>query len=436
MSCPRVPYAGIAGRRWEQVSFSLVVALATFGAVYVFLIGDWFHRAWATAIGAAVLLVTGVIPPAALTSSIDWNTLALLGGMMVLVGLLGEVGLFDQVALAAARFARGDPRRLVAAFGLASAVISTVIDNVTTILLLGPAMMQSAEALGADPVDLLMVAAVASNLGGLATLVGDPPNILIGTAAPLTFGQFLRHLGPLAGVLLAVLGGWLWWRLPRGASAHGQAVVLPAHPPRPLTWAAPGLVGILGLTLLGLVFQRQLHLAAGAVAAIGAGLGVLWARPSPSRLVHSVDWGTLGFFAGIFVMVGGLERAGAISRFAHWLLTTFGSQGIGLAVLWGSALISAGLDNVPLVAAMIPVVRMINQLHPEYGVGLWMALAAGAAIGGNATVIGASANVVAQGVAYDHGHPMDFMRYFRFGGPVALWTLLAATGYLMLFHGF
>lgn len=417
------------------MSFSLAVALATFCAVYIFLIGDWFHRAWATAIGAAVLLLTGVIPLGALTASIDWNTLALLGGMMVLVGLLGEAGLFDQVASAAVRFARGDARRLVAAFGLSSAVISTVIDNVTTILLLGPAMMQSAEAVGADPVELLMVAAVASNLGGLATLVGDPPNILIGTAAPLTFGQFLRHLGPLAGVLLAVLAGWMWWRLPRGPWANGPVVALSGPPARPLAWAAPGLVGILGLTLLGLVFQRQVHLAAGAVAGIGAGLGVLWARPSLPRLVQSVDWGTLGFFAGIFVMVGGLERAGAISRFAHWLLSTFGPEGIGLALLWGSAMISACLDNVPLVAAMIPVVRMINQLHPEYGVGLWMAVAAGAAIGGNATVIGASANVVAQGVAYDHGHSMDFMRYFRFGGPVALWTLLAATGYLMLFHG-
>ncbi|MBX5467549.1 MAG: tyrosine transporter P-protein [Firmicutes bacterium] len=408
------------------MSFSEGLAVATFVVVYVFLVGDWFHRAWAALLGAATLVATGVIPWHRVAEAVDWNTLGLLGAMMILVGVVAETGLFDLIGAAVARWAGSSPRRLALAFAVAAAVVSMALDNVTTLLLLGPAVLRSAEAVGADPVDLMMGTALASNLGGLATLIGDPPNILIGTAAGLDFLAFLRYLGPLAAVLVVVLAGWLCLRFPAGRGA-------PAAHPLPRV-RHPLVLAVLALTLAGFLLQGVTGWSASAVALGGAALAVAVLRPPLRRVVRAVDWGTLAFFFGVFVMVGGLETSGAVARMAQWLAATSSPASVWLAVLVGSALVSALLDNVPLVAALIPVVADLSHQHVGYGIGLWMALAAGAAIGGNATVIGASANVVAQGLVEEAGYRMDFVRFAAFGAPVAAMTAAVAAAYLYAVH--
>lgn len=382
---------------------------------------------------AALLVITAVIRPAQAFDAIDWNTIMLLGGMMVFVGLLGEAGLFARVGGAARRWAGNRPWRLAIGFYLLAGVISAFLDNVTTILLLSPALIAAAEALDLDPVPLLMIEVVASNLGGMGTLIGDPPNILIGTAANMSFMDFVRTLGPAAVILLALLVIVLP-RFIRLTTIPSQDVprVREVEESYPLAKKLPGLLIILGMMFLGFITQQQLHVEVGMVAVAGMVLGLIYTRPSLGPLVKHVDVGTLGFFVGIFVLVGALESSGLIAMVAH----LFGHASLGvwlpLVLMVGAAVFSALLDNVPLVAAMLPILTRLVADHPQYGVELWVALALGAAIGGNGTVIGASANVVVQGLAYDRGYTMDFRRFSRFGLPVAGFSLLLGLAYLVV----
>ncbi|WP_053960537.1 SLC13 family permease [Sulfobacillus thermosulfidooxidans] len=409
------------------------ISLGALALLYVFLIGDWFHRAWAALGVAALLVLLHVITLREALSSIDINTISLLLGMMVLVGLLGQAGLFFRFGLKARQIARGEPWRLLWVFFILTAVISAFLDNVTTILLLSPALFRAAEGMDLDPVPFLMAMVAASNLGGLSTLIGDPPNILIGTAANLSFNAFIAMLGLPAMILLVGVALTLPWRLKW--EKNPQAIVVdPYQVPGefPLANRLIPLLGVLALVLMAFVLQRVIHMSSGEIAIGGAVLGLIVAGPRVGRFWTMVDWGTLGFFVGIFVLVGALEHGGVISHIARFLANQQLGNGLALIILLGSAILSALVDNVPLVAAMIPLIRNLLHLHPGYGMELWVALAMGAAIGGNATIIGASANVVAQGLAQERGYSLNFRRYLPFGLQVFAVTLILGTLYIAL----
>ncbi len=411
----------------------LAISLGALVVLYIFLIGDWFHRAWAALGVAVILMLAQVVSLRNAVASVNFNTLGLLVGMMVLVGLLGEAGLFDAVGRYAMTVAHGRQRRLLWAFFLLSAGISAFLDNVTTILLLTPALFRATEAMDVDPVPYIMMMVAASNLGGLATLIGDPPNILIGTAAHFSFNHFLGMLGIPAVILLASLAFVGPWGMKIGKNPQLAARV-PDEEPRdfPLESRRPLLLVILGLVMVGFILQRPLHLSSGVIAVIGAALGIVASAGQTKHIWRSVDWGTLGFFLGIFIIVGSLEHEGVIRFLAGMVVHEHFHQWLPLVVLAGSALFSAVLDNVPLVAAMIPLVERLSALHPGDAQKLWVALAMGAAIGGNSTIIGASANVVAQGLAEERGYALQFRRYLPFGLRVFAATVILGAVYIMV----
>lgn len=412
-------------------------AQITLGALlllYVFLIGDWFHRAW-VALGVAMLLVLlHVISFQDAFFSIDFNTIGLLLGMMVLVGLLGEAGLFFRFGLKARQLAGGKPKRLLWIFFVLTVVLSAFLDNVTTILLLSPALFRAAEGMDLDPVPFLMAMIVASNLGGLSTLIGDPPNILIGTAANMSFNTFISHLGIPALILLTgvalMLSRILEWK------KNPQMIAVdPYRVPQefPLADRLIPLLIVLGMVLTAFVLQGALRWTSGTVAMGGAILGLLVSGRRVGRFWRVVDWGTLGFFIGIFILVGALEKGGIVLRLTHILIGLHSGNDLPLMILLSSAVLSALVDNVPLVAAMIPLIRNLLHLHlyPGYGFELWIALAMGAAIGGNATMMGASANLVGQGLAQERGYTLNFRRYLPFGLPVFALTLCLGALYII-----
>ncbi len=410
------------------------VALLAIVALYVLLLGDWFHRAWVALGLALALVISRTISPMTAFHSIDWNTIFLLAGMMIFVAYLGDAGLFLLLGRMARRYARGKPWRLLWIFYLITAVISAFLDNVTTILLLSPILMQAAEDMNVDPIPLLMVQVAASNLGGMGTLIGDPPNILIGTAANLSFTSFIAVLGPAAVILL----GCLALVLPRYIGIRSQTK--PEGPP-PGSFdsdedVAPrrlmALLGVLLLMLAGFVIQRQLGVPVGYIALSGALLATVISWRLGRHFWRHVDYGTLGFFVGVFVLVGALETSGLIHHVARWLLVPALGPWMPFILFLGTALFSALLDNVPLVAALIPVLARMVVQDPRFGVELWVAVAMGAAVGGNATVIGASANVVAQGMALERGYELSFARYARFGLKTAGFTALLALAYLAI----
>ncbi len=410
------------------------IALAALVLLYIFLIGDWFHRAW-TALGVAALMVLlHVVTFRDAFYSIDFNTIGLLLGMMVLVGLLGEAGLFFRFGIKARQMAREQPKRLLWVFFGLTVVLSAFLDNVTTILLLSPALFRAAEGMDLDPVPFLMAMIVASNLGGMASLIGDPPNILIGTASHMSFNTFVAHLGLpalflLTGVAL-ILPRILEWK------ANPQMIAVdPYRVPQdfPLADRLTLLLIVLGIVLAAFVLQGLFHWTSGAIAMGGACLGLLVSGRRAGRFWRVVDWGTLGFFVGIFILVGALERGGIVVRLAN-TLAHWHTNNLALIILLTSAVLSALVDNVPLVAAMIPLIRHLLHFMPGYGFQLWIALAMGAAIGGNATVMGASANVVGQGLAEERGYTLNFRRYLPFGLKIFALSLLLGALYIIVLN--
>ncbi len=409
------------------------VALLATVMLYVLLLGDWFHRAWAALAVAAALTALGVVTWQQALRAVDWNTLSLLVGMMILVGLLGEAGFFVDLGNLMRRWIQASPKRLLFAMYTVAAAASAFLDNVTTVLLLSPALFQIAETMSLDPVPLLMVMVVASNLGGMATLIGDPPNILIGTAAHLSFNQFVNLLLPGAVIVLAGMA-WMLPHLIRDSAGHRTQLppIAPSRVNYPMRPRLFGLLTILGLTLVAFLLQRTLRLEAGEIAMAGAVLAVVYGGPQIKVLPKFVDWGTLGFFVGVFVIVGALEQHGVANALAELINRKSWGPWLPVVLFLGSAVLSALLDNVPLVAAAIPVIRALMLQNPDFGNGLWVALAMGAAIGGNATIIGASANVVAQGLALERGYHLDFKRYLKFGLSVFLVTAVLGAGYIFV----
>ncbi|CAL8969042.1 putative transporter [Propionicimonas sp. T2.31MG-18] len=422
----------------------MIVAIIVFSVVYLLIASERVNRVAAALAGAGVVLAVGVVGSHdaffSAETGIDWNVVFLLFGMMVIVGVLRQTGVFEYVAIWAAKLAKGRPFRVMALLCVITAVASAGLDNVTTVLLVAPVTVLVCERIGVRPVPFLIAEALASNIGGTATLVGDPPNLIVASRSGLTFSDFLVNLGPIVIVMLVVFIGLsrVLFRKDFVADPAQVAQVMELDEREAIQDRALLVrsLAVLALVLAGFTLHGVLHLEPSVVALLGAGLLVaISGLPARSYLVE-VEWETLLFFAGLFILVGSLVKTGVIDHLASALVTATGDsvQGAMMLLLWGSAALSAIIDNIPFVATMTPVVdQLVSGTGPFAGQnGLWWALVLGADLGGNATAIGASANVVVAGISKRNGHPISFWEFTRYGSVVALVTLAIATPYLLL----
>ncbi|HZB01876.1 MAG TPA: ArsB/NhaD family transporter [Actinomycetota bacterium] len=418
------------------------IAIAVFLSAYTLIATEWVHRVVVVLAGAGLMFLFQVVDVhdafASEETGVDWNVIFLLFGMMVIVGVLRHTGFFEFLAIWSAKRARGDPLRVMVLLVLITAAASALLDNVTTLLLLAPVTLLLAERLGIAPVPLLLAEVFASNIGGTATLIGDPPNIIIGSRAGLTYIDFLVHLAPVVLVLIV-----LFLIL---ASRMFRSALVP-HPERvehvmslderealeegPLLARA---LAVLAVVTAAFAFHGVIGYEPSIIALLGAGILLLIARESFERFLAEVEWQTLVFFMGLFVMVGGLVKVGAIDALAERVIAVTGGNLLlaTMLVLVVSAIASAIVDNVPFVATMTPVVLALAESIPGDTTVLWWALALGADLGGNATSIGASANVVVLGTADRAGHHISFGRFFRYGAPVTAMSIAVSALYLWL----
>jgi Na+/H+ antiporter NhaD/arsenite permease-like protein len=416
-----------------------VAAACIFVAALALIAAEWVHRTKVALAGAALMVLVGILGQDAAIEAVDWATLGLLAGMMIIVGLTEPTGVFTFVALRVAQLSKGNPIALVFLLAFVTGVLSAFLDNLTAILLVVPITLLIADLLRVSPIPLVMVEIVASNVGGTATLIGDPPNIMIGThREELSFVDFIVNLGPVALVTLVVVtsGLALVYRKQLRVEPDRAREVARLDAARDVREAknVGRTLAVLVGTVLAFFLHTVLHVEPAVVALTGATVMLLVAADNVEAALERVEWSTLFFFLGLFVMVGGLEQRGVVEHVADWLADLSGGSPTaeGLIVLWGAAAGSAVVDNIPFTAAMIPVVDTLQG--GEFEDGLWWALALGACFGGNATMIAAAANVAATGVLDRTGHPISFLGFLAVGVPVTLVSLLIATGYLLLFQ--
>lgn len=371
--------------------------------------------------------------------------------MMILVSVASRTGLFEYLAIWSAQRMRGSPAGVLCLLSLITAIISAFLNNVTLVLVMAPVTLSIARRLRVEPFPFLVAEVMASNIGGAATLIGDPPNMMIGTAAGLSFNEFVLNLTPVAIVIMGfqLLATHLIWGRKNTATAEARAEVMALAPaavitdPRMMRWS----LAVFAATLLGFVFADPLNFEPGTIALIGAAAVMLLDNLVHHRALHAdkmianyadIDWITIFFFVGLFVVVHGVEATGLLTALAHQLVTaTHGNIAVtASAILWLAAIVSAIIDNIPLVAAMLPVIK---ALAPQFGgqaalLPLWWALALGASLGGNGTLIGASANLAVAGIAQRAGIQFNFASYGKFAAPLTLMSLIICQLYLWLFY--
>jgi Na+/H+ antiporter NhaD/arsenite permease-like protein len=416
-----------------------LLAIAIFLVALVVIALDWGHRTSVAFAGAALMVVLGVLDQEHAIEAVDWATIGLLAGMMVIVALVEPTGIFTYLALRVTQVSRGRPVPLMLLLAGVTGILSAFLDNLTAILLVVPITLAIADMLRITPIPLVLVQVLASNIGGTATLIGDPPNILIGThREELSFTDFIVNLAPVSLFTLVVVSGLLALVFRRGMQidperARAVEQLDPAADLRQARHVKRTLAVLVG-TIVAFFLHAPLHLEPAVVALSGATVMLFAAADEVENALERVEWATLFFFIGLFVMVGGLIQQGVIDDVATWLADITGDSSTkeGLVILWGSAGGSALVDNIPFTTAMLPVVDAIQG--SEFDDGLWWALALGACFGGNATMIAAAANVAATGVLKRAGHPVSFGRFLAIGLPVTLLSLLISTVYLLLFQ--
>ena len=440
---------------------SLTLALLIFGVCYALIMTERLHKTIVALFGAALMIGLGVVSQEEAFYShefgVDYNVVFLLIGMMVIVNIVRETGLFEVLAIWAAQRADARPFRLLALLAILTAVLSAMLDNVTTVLLMAPVTLAITKRLELNPVTFLITEALASNIGGTATLVGDPPNIMIASKAELGYLDFLIVLGPIVVIMMVVFLTVLWLIFGRTMTVapHLREAVLALSSREfvPDDAFLRRCLFLLAVVNVGFCVHSLVHLEPATIALLGASLFMVigHARRKPEdteelTYLAEVEWKTIFFFIGLFILVGGLVKVGVIRYLADQLVTvTRGNlTGSTMAVLWGSAILSAVVDNIPYVAAMNPlIVDLARSLHPEVTdyvalvhqpdiIPLWWALALGACLGGNGTIIGASANVVIVDIARKSGYRITFWQFFKFGFPVMIGSVTLSAIYLWL----
>ena len=423
-------------------------AVAVLAATYAAVMSEKLNRSIVALLGALMMIVLGILSQEEAIEGIDFNTIGLLVGMMLIVSITRKSGVFEYLAIWSAKKVKASPAGILAMLAVVTAVMSAFLDNVTTVLLVVPVTLVITEQLKVDPYPFLFSQIIASNIGGTATLIGDPPNILIGTQVGLSFNEFVVNLAPVIIVVLTVhvLSMHVLWGRKMTASPEAMAKVMAFDERRAITdrRLLKQSLAVLAIVIVAFVSSRHIGLEAGAIGMAGAAFLMLLdnvGRASEhqteniTKVFGEVEWITIFFFIGLFMVIAGVEHTGALKLLADQLVAATGAdlQVTGLAVMWASAVLSAIVDNIPFVATMIPLIKAMAPSFggPEGLMPLWWALSLGACLGGNGTLIGASANLTVAGIAERNGIPFRFLRYTKIAFPLMILHVAICHIYLL-----
>ena len=428
-------------------SHSVIISAGLLLLAYVFIALEKIPKMTIALLGGAITIVLGLVSqtkavdglinPNYFINFIDFNVIFLLVAMMIIVAITTKSGVFNWLANELLKFTKGHPVKILFALGLFTAFVSAFLDNVTTVILIMPITFAIAKKLEIDPVPYLLTEVFASNIGGTATLIGDPPNIIIGSAGGLTFMDFLKELTPVVVIILLFVVSVLALVFKNKLHADQDKMNAVAQIDNSGTITNKNLMWrstiVLALVILGFMLHDMIHLETCVVAMLGASFLLIFEKPND--ILKDVEWNTIFFFIGLFIIIGGLEASGGIKLMAQWILdVTKGSQAAtSMIILWASGIISGVIDNIPYTATMAPMLVEIEKTMGEaYTFPLWWALSLGACLGGNMTIIGAAANVIVSENAYKEGHPISFMRFLKYGVIVVAISLIVSTVYIYL----
>ncbi len=426
---------------------SVAISAAVLIIAYIFIALEKIPKVTIALVGAAITIVLGLVSqtktidggldPHYFINFVDFNVVFLLVSMMIIVSIAAKSGMFNWIANKFLILTKGHPVGVLAALGVFTAVASAFLDNVTTVILVMPVTFFIAEKLDINPVPYLLTEVFASNIGGTATLIGDPPNIIIGSAAGLSFMDFVRELTPVIAVIMVVVLFVLWLFFKKDLHTTPEKMEAVANLDNSKTITDfPLMIRsaiVLVLVILGFVFHDITHIETCVTAMLGASFLLLFEKPKD--IFCEVEWNTIFFFIGLFIIIGGLEASGAIALMAKWVLNvTEGSQSAtAMIILWASGIISGVIDNIPYTATMTPMLLEIrNVMGTEYTYPLWWCLSLGACLGGNLTIIGAAANVIVSETSAHHGHKITFMQFFKYGFVVMLISLVLSSVYIWM----
>ncbi|MDD4237272.1 MAG: ArsB/NhaD family transporter [Desulfotomaculaceae bacterium] len=421
--------------------YQSAIALAIFLITYAIIVSEKIHRTVIALVGACLLILVGILHLESAVSAIDFNTIGLLVGMMIIVGITRKTGVFEYLAVKSAKMSGGEPLKILAALGIITAILSAFLDNVTTVLLIVPVTFAITSQLKISVWPFLFTEILMSNIGGTATLIGDPPNIMIGSATGLGFMDFVLNLTPVIlviGVVTIFLLQYIY-RNKLDTSDELKSNIMLMNEQEQIkdhTLLKKSLV-VLALTILGFLLHQYFHLESSVIALSGASLLLLVSGEDVEHALAAVEWPVLFFFIGLFIIVGGLEEVGIIEKVAKWSLEATGGNmvGTGMLILWLSAIASSFVDNIPFVATMIPLIQDMGRLGGIADLNfLWWCLSLGACLGGNGTIIGASANVVVIGMAEKRGVRVTFVEFMKTAFPLMLMSIVISTGYLLLWY--
>jgi Na+/H+ antiporter NhaD/arsenite permease-like protein len=424
-----------------MVQTEVLVSIIVFLLTYITIVSEKVHRTVAAMLGAILMVLLQVIDVGNdLIEAIDFNTIGLLIGMMIIVNIIKKTGVFQYLAILTAKLSKGNPVHILIYFSIITAVASGLLDNVTTILLIVPVSLVIADTLKINPVPFVITEILVANIGGAATLIGDPPNIMIGSAVGFSFLDFVINLGPLMVInfIVVVFIVKFIYKKDLKVSEENKKIVMALQAKRSindyrLLWKS---LIVLVFVIIGFVLAETLSLETSIIAIFGASVLLLISKIDPDEILAEIEWTTLFFFAGLFVLVGALQVVGVIDFLGNQVITLTDGNMTLLThlILWMSAIFSSFLDNIPYVATMIPLVEHISEVTPNFSDVIWWALAAGACLGGNGTIVGASANVVARGIVERDQVSLSFWQYMKVAFPLMILTILISMVYIIIIY--